>query len=80
MVDGAVDLLVDPADGMMHHYRQTPLPLFEKRPELFQFIEDTYMFKFKEQLSDAVNRRLATIGPSVFDGDDDDDDDVVTKY
>ena len=59
MVPGATELMMDPEDGMLHHYRLYPMETFRKRPHDFNFIEDRFMEKYKPKLVKAVNKRIS---------------------
>ena len=65
LVDGAKELVVDPADGMLHHYRVDEMETFRKHPEKFNFIEDRYLLRLVgKRLTSNVNRRLEIIRSS----------------
>ena len=58
MVPGAAELILDPEDGMLHHYRPYAMESFKRRPQDYTFIEDRYMELYKPELVDAVNERI----------------------
>ena len=58
LVPGAREHIVDPDVGMLHHYRKDPMESFAKNPNDYRFIEDRYMRKFNEKLTEAVSRRI----------------------
>ena len=57
LVAGAEEYMMDPAVGMLHHYRPYPMENFAKWPERYRFIEDRYMEKYKNKLIKAFKRR-----------------------
>jgi hypothetical protein len=60
LLPGAEEYLLPPDEGMLHHYRSTPMETFHKYPERFTFIEDDHMHKYgaelKRRVSNAIKR------------------------
>ncbi len=52
------EYLVDPKEGMLHHYRSYPMESFQKYPERYTFVEDRYMTWIGDKLRKAVNKRM----------------------
>ncbi|KAK2145434.1 hypothetical protein LSH36_682g01075 [Paralvinella palmiformis] len=55
LVPGAVEYLVPPDVGMLHHYRSTPMSSFRENPEKYTYIEDTYMHRYYDDLVQRFN-------------------------
>ena len=62
LVPGAKELILDPKDGMLHHYRPYPMETFAKHPERYTFIEDRYMETYKKFVTAMVKRRYYFLG------------------
>ncbi len=58
MIKGAQEYILDPDEGLLHHYRISPLTSFRKNPERFTYIEDVYMHRYKKRLTEAYKHRL----------------------
>ena len=58
LLPGAREHLVDSDVGMLHHYRKDQMELFVKHLNNYRFIEDRYMRKFNEKLTEAVLSRI----------------------
>ncbi len=57
MVQGAHEYILDPHEGLLHHYRISPMETFRKHPERYHFIEDRHMHRYKERLTQAYEER-----------------------
>jgi hypothetical protein len=56
MVVGAEEYILPPDTGFLHHYRKQPMETFQKYPERFRFIEDSFMQRFGPQLKEKVQK------------------------
>ncbi len=61
MIKGVQEYILDPDEGLLHHYRILPLTTFRKNPERFTFIEDLYMHRYKKRLTKAYKDRLESL-------------------
>ena len=57
MTYDAQERMLQPKEGMLHHYRAYPMENFAKHPENYHFIQDPYMQFLKEPLKKAVDER-----------------------
>ena len=64
LVTGAEPYMVDPSEGVLHHYRNQPMETFRKYPERFTFVEDKHMSFYEERLEDGYRHRLAKLDTS----------------
>ena len=58
LTSGAKEYIVDPSEGMLHHYRSYPMESFAKYPERYNYIEDRYMEWMAKALDEAYKRRV----------------------
>ena len=54
----AKEYIVDPSEGMLHHYRSYPMESFVKYPDRYHFIEDRYMEWMKERLTKHFDEKI----------------------
>ena len=57
LVPGAREYILDPEEGILHHYRAYPMESFIKHPENYLFIEDRHMELYKEDLERRFEKR-----------------------
>ena len=61
LTSSAKEYIVEPSEGMLHHYRPTPMENFRKNPQDYRFIEDKYLEWMKKDLSEAYHRKVSQI-------------------
>ena len=59
LVPGAKEYILQGEEGMLHHYRMSPMETFAKKPQNYRYIEDRYLEKFKEELVQNFASRVA---------------------
>ena len=61
MTSGAKEYIVEPSEGMLHHYRSYPMESFAKYPERYHYVEDKYMEWAGKQLDEAYKRKVKQV-------------------
>lgn len=61
LVRGATEYILDPSEGVLHHYREDPMETFRRYPERFTFVEDRHMTKYNRELIKAYNARVKSV-------------------
>lgn len=58
LIEGSREYILEPEEGMLHHYRAAPMESFIKRPQNYRFIEDRYMEQYKAQLTEKLKPKF----------------------
>ncbi len=61
MIKDAEEYILDSHEGLLHHYRPSPMESFRKNPERYTYIEDVYMHRYKVRLTEAYKQRVESL-------------------